>query len=70
MHFHCHRCRHTVGTRLLQRGVSIDKVQEVLGHENISTTRHYARTAPEAILELAAKVDKLREPRAVYRYWL
>jgi len=29
--------------------------------------RHYARTAPEAILELAAKVDKLREPRAVYR---
>jgi len=70
MHFHCHRCRHTVGTKLLQKGVSIDKVQEVLGHENISTTRHYARTAPEAILELAAKVDKLREVRAVYRYRL
>ena len=70
MHFHCHRCRHTVGTRLLQRGVTIDKVQDVLGHENISTTRHYARTAPEAILELAAKVDKLRESRAVYRYLL
>jgi len=70
MHFHCHRCRHTVGTRLLQKGVSIDKVQDVLGHENISTTRHYARTAPEAILELAAKVDKLRESKAVYRYLL
>ena len=68
MYFHCHRCRHTVGTKLLQRGVSIDKVQEVLGHENISTTRHYARTAPEAVLELAAKVDKIREVRAVYRY--
>ena len=66
MHFHCHRCRHTVGTRLLQRGVTIDKVQDVLGHENISTTRHYARTAPEAVLELAAKVDKIRETRAVY----
>ena len=69
MHFHCHRCRHTVGTRLLQRGISIDKVQDVLGHENISTTRHYARTAPEAVLEIARmgfisadQVVKLAEP--------
>ncbi len=56
--FYPHRCRHTVGTQLLQKGIAIDKVQEVLGHENISTTRRYARTAPGAILELAAKADK------------
>jgi site-specific recombinase XerD len=42
----------------------------VLGHADISTTRRYAKTAPEAILELAAKVDKIKEERAVYRYYL
>lgn len=56
--FHPHRCRHTVGTQLLQKGISIDKVQVILGHADISTTRRYARTAPEAVLELAAKANK------------
>lgn len=68
--FHSHRCRHTTGTQLLQRGVSIDKVQDVLGHADISTTRRYAKTAPEAIYELAAKVDEIKERRALYRFWL
>ncbi|SFH07488.1 integrase/recombinase XerD [Desulfotomaculum arcticum] len=70
INFHSHRCRHTLGTQLLQRGISIDKVQDVLGHADISTTRRYAKTAPEAIYELAAKVDELKERRALYRYWL
>lgn len=70
INFHSHRCRHTLGTQLLQRGISIDKVQDVLGHADISTTRRYARTAPEAIYELAAKVDELKERRVLYRYWL
>jgi len=68
--FHPHRCRHTVGTQLLQKGIAIDKVQDVLGHQSISSTRHYAKTAQEAILELAAKADKLKETRVLYRFWL
>jgi len=64
--FQSHRCRHTVATQLLQKGVSIDKVQEVLGHESISATRRYARTSQEAILELAAKADRVEETRAIY----
>lgn len=68
--FHSQRCRHTLGTQLLQKGVSIDKVQDVLGHADISTTRRYAKTAPEAIYELAAIVDEIKERRALYRYWL
>jgi site-specific recombinase XerD len=55
--FHTHRCRHTVATRLLQKGIPIDMVQEVMGHTDISTTRRYAKTAAEAVLELAAKVE-------------
>jgi len=32
-------------------------VQEVLGHENINTTRRYAKTAPERLCQLAPKVE-------------
>jgi site-specific recombinase XerD len=70
LNFYSHRCRHTVGTQLLQRGVPIDRVQDVLGHADISTTRRYAKTAPEAVLKLAAKLDSLEEERAVYTYVL
>lgn len=56
--FHSHRLRHTFATRLLAQGVPIDVVQEVLGHSNINTTRKYAKTAPEKIFQLAAKLDE------------
>ena len=55
---------------LLQRGVPIDRVQDVLGHADISTTRRYAKTAPEAVLRLAARLDKMEEEIVVYTYVL
>jgi len=55
--FHSHRCRHTVATQMLKKGIPLDQIQEVLGHVYINTTRIYARTAPEAVWELAAKID-------------
>jgi len=55
--FHSHRLRHTFATRLLAQGVPIDVVQEVLGHSNINTTRKYAKTAPEKVFQLAAKIE-------------
>jgi site-specific recombinase XerD len=70
--FHSHRCRHTVATQMLKKGIPLDQIQEVLGHVYITTTRIYARTAPEAVWELAAKIDddEIKETRAVYRYLL
>ncbi|MEW6230472.1 MAG: site-specific integrase, partial [Bacillota bacterium] len=55
--FHAHRLRHTLATRLLAQGIPIDVVQKVLGHADISTTRRYAETMPEALFRVAAKVD-------------
>jgi integrase/recombinase XerC/integrase/recombinase XerD len=61
--FHCHRLRHTLATKLLAKGVSIDVVQKVLGHASINTTRRYAETLPERVKELAVDVFKQkREP--------
>lgn len=54
--FHAHRMRHTLATRLLNQGTPIDVVQKVLGHADISTTRRYAETMPEALFRVAAKV--------------
>lgn len=55
--FHSHRLRHTFATKLLSQGVGIDVVQKVLGHASIETTRRYAETLPEKVLNLAVKVE-------------
>jgi site-specific recombinase XerD len=43
-HFGCHKLRHTFATRLINRKVSIDKIQKLLGHRRIDTTTIYAHT--------------------------
>lgn len=40
--FHFHDLRHTAATWMRKRGVPLDVVQEVLGHEDIATTKKYA----------------------------
>lgn len=38
-----HIFRHTFATHAIARGMSLDKVQELLGHENFTTTKIYAK---------------------------
>lgn len=40
--FGCHKLRHLTATTMLNNGVSLDTVQEVLGHSSINTTKIYA----------------------------
>lgn len=42
---HPHRFRHTVATAALKRGMPIELVQKMLGHESIDTTMIYAETS-------------------------
>jgi site-specific recombinase XerD len=35
--------RHSLATRLLSQGVSLDTISDVLGHESVETTRRYAQ---------------------------
>lgn len=39
--FSAHKLRHTAATLMLQNGVDVKTVQEVLGHENLNTTQIY-----------------------------
>ena len=53
-----HKLRHTAATLMLQNGVDMKAVQEVLGHEHLNTTEIYTHIDNEA-LRVAAKANPL-----------
>lgn len=53
-----HKLRHTAATLMLQNGVDVRAVQEVLGHEHLNTTEIYTHVDNE-MLRVAAKANPL-----------
>ncbi|NLC72675.1 MAG: tyrosine recombinase XerC [Ruminococcaceae bacterium] len=53
-----HKLRHTAATLMLQHGVDVRTLQEVLGHEHLNTTQIYAHV-DNAELRLAAAANPL-----------
>lgn len=56
-----HCLRHTFATHLLRRGASVRHIQQILGHEDLSTTEIYTRVA---IRDLQEHYDRTH-PRAL-----
>lgn len=50
-HVYPHLIRHTTATYLLRHGMRIDQVQIYLGHESLDTTRIYAQSDPEQLMD-------------------
>ena len=58
-----HKLRHTAATLMLQNGVDVKAVQEVLGHEHLNTTEIYTHIDNEA-LRVAARANPLGRVKA------
>ncbi len=53
-----HKLRHTAATLMLQNGVDVRTIQEILGHENLNTTQIYTHV-DNAELRIAADANPL-----------
>lgn len=58
-----HKLRHTAATLMYRAGADIRSIQEILGHESISTTQIYTHVADEQ-LRNAVKINPLNDTRS------
>ena len=51
-----HTLRHTHATRLVQNGLSVYEIKDVLGHADVKTTMRYAHLEQQVVLARARDV--------------
>ena len=72
--FHCHSLRHKFCTDLLERGVDLRVVQQLMGHESLNTTQIYLAVTDkrlrEAVNTLEDKPTSKSRKRTPGMHWL
>ncbi|MBU0517763.1 tyrosine-type recombinase/integrase [bacterium] len=51
--FHLHCLRHTAAVEMIRKGIHLQKVSQMLGHESVTTTEIYTRLLPEDLRDAA-----------------
>jgi integrase len=56
-HVHIHQLRHTMATRLRDRGVPLDRIMEIMGHRSYALVLRYAKARPQQLVDAIRNLD-------------
>lgn len=62
--FVLHALRHTFASRLVQRGVNLKTVQQLMGHKTLTMTMRYSHLSPQNLVDAIALLDRDAAPAA------